>query len=60
MNLLKLSKQTNCSLTNELILMKLYIVVVYDLRMCLKEDNPGQKKSHGRSFKGDNYMCGDS
>ena len=34
---------------NEPILMKLYSVVVFDLRMCMKGDNPGPK-----SIKGDN------
>jgi len=33
-----------------LILIKFYTVVVYDLRMCMKEDNPGLKKN----IKGDN------
>ena len=33
-----------------LILIKIYTVVVYDLRMCMKEDNPGLKKN----IKGDN------
>jgi len=33
----------NSSLTDKLILMKLYTVVVYNLRMCMKEDNPGLK-----------------
>jgi len=32
--------------------MKLYTVVVYDMRMCMKRDNPGWK-----SFKGDNHLC---
>jgi len=35
------------------ILMKLYTVVVYNLRMCMKEDNSGQKY-----HKGDNSKCG--
>jgi len=32
---------------NELILMKLYTVVVYNLRMCIKEDNSSLKKIKG-------------
>ena len=36
-------------LVNEPILMKLYSVVVFDLRMCMMGDNPGPK-----SIKGDN------
>ena len=39
------------SLTDELILMKLYIVAVFDLTMCLMKDNLGRKNS-----KGDNSM----
>ena len=35
-----LSCKLNSSLLDELILMKLYIVTVYYLRMCIKEDNP--------------------
>ena len=37
---------------DELILMKLNTVVVYYLRMCMKEDNSSQK-----NIKGDNYLC---
>ena len=33
------------------ILMKLYTVVVYDLRMCMKEDNSGQKYHKGDNSK---------
>jgi len=32
--------------------MKLYTVIVYDLRMCIKEDYHRSK-----TFKGDIYMC---
>jgi len=32
---------------DELILIKLYTVVVYDLRMCMKENNPGFNNSKG-------------
>jgi len=32
--------------------MKLYTVVVYDLRMFIKEDNSGRK-----NIKGENYLC---
>ena len=39
------------SLTDELILMKLYIVAVFDLKMCLMKDNLGRK-----NIKGDNSM----
>ena len=48
------SVQMSCkrfSFTDELILIKLYTVTVYDLRMCMKEDNPSLKY-----FKGDS--CG--
>jgi len=38
-----MSGRRNSSLIDEWILMKLYTVEVYDLRMCMKEDNPGQK-----------------
>ena len=31
----------NSSLTEEPILMKLYTVAVYNVKMCIKEDNPG-------------------
>ena len=37
-------------------LMKLYTVVVYNLRMVTMEDNPGPKYKR-RSFKGDNLQC---
>jgi len=37
----------NSSLMNEPILMKLYTVVVYNLRMCIKEDNSSLKKIKG-------------
>ena len=30
---------------HELIVMILYTVVVFDLRMCMKEDNPGPKNN---------------
>ena len=32
--------------------MKLYTVAVYNLRICMKEDNPSQNY-----FKGDNKLC---
>jgi len=35
---------------DELILVKLYTVAVCELRMCMKEDNPGPNY-----FKGDNW-----
>ena len=31
------------SLNEELILLKLYTLAVYDLRMCLEEEDPGPK-----------------
>jgi len=31
--------------------MKLYTVEVYNLRMCMKEDNPGPKKFKGGNLK---------
>jgi len=34
-------------------LVKLYIVAVFDLGMCIKEDNPSQNY-----FKGDKQYCG--
>ena len=37
------------TLTEESLLIKLYAVAVYDLRMCIQEDNPSPKH-----FKGDN------
>jgi len=37
--------------TDELILIKLYTVAVYNLRMFITENNPGLKY-----FKGDNYV----
>jgi len=37
---------------DQLILMKLYDVIVYDLRMCIKKDNSCPKHS-----KGGNYLC---
>jgi len=47
-----MSCKHNSLIEDELILMKLYIVVVYNLRMCIKEENPGSK-----CIKGDNYVC---
>ena len=40
------------SLTDELILMKLYIVAVYDLTMCLMKDNLGRINSKGENSMG--------
>ena len=34
-----ISHERNCSLTDERILIKRYTVVVYDLRMCMKEED---------------------
>jgi len=34
-------------------MMKLYIVKVYNLKMCMKKNNPSLKY-----IKGDNYFCG--
>ena len=42
---------------DEAILMKLDIVVVYDQRMCMKEDNPGQNIKEDNS-RGINMLCG--
>jgi len=39
-----MSRKPNFSLTAESILVKLYTVVVYDLRMCMKEDYPKPNK----------------
>ena len=47
-----MSCKHNSSLADTLILMKLYTVVVYDLRMFIKEDNSGRK-----NIKGENYLC---
>ena len=49
----QMSHEPICSLTNKMILMKLYTVAVYFPRMSMKEDNPGPDY-----FKGDNYLCG--
>jgi len=38
----------NFSLTNEVILMKLYTVAVYHLKMCSKEYKPSVNKCKGR------------
>jgi len=38
-----MSCKRDSSLTNELILMKLYTAADYKLSMCMKEDNPGTK-----------------
>jgi len=38
------------------ILMKLHTVVVYSLRMCMKEDDRGPKKDQESKLKG--YFCG--
>jgi len=46
----KMSCKRNSFLTHELILIKLYTVVVFNLRMCIKKNNPGWKY-----FKGDDY-----
>ena len=45
----QLSCKCNSSLTDQPILMKLYTVTVFDMRICRKEDNPGPNY-----FKGDN------
>jgi len=37
-----ISCKCNSNLTDELILIKLYTVAVYDLRMCIEEDIRGQ------------------
>ena len=50
---LRLSCKCSSSLMDEPMLMKLYTVAVYTLRMCMKEDNPGSNY-----FKGDNKLCG--
>jgi len=42
-HLSKMTCKHNFSLTDEPILMKLYTNVVYDLRVCMKEDKPGLK-----------------
>ena len=39
-----ISRKHNFFLENKQILMKLYTVLVYKLRKCMKEDYPGQKK----------------
>ena len=44
---------TTPKLRDRPILMKLYSQVVYNMRMCIKEDNPGLTK-----IKGDNYLFG--
>jgi len=36
--------------------MKLNTIFVYDLRMCMKGDNPGLKNDQGRQFKEDNCL----
>ena len=41
---------------DEPILMKLYTVVVYNLRMYMKEDNTSPKNIKGE-IKGDKYLC---
>jgi len=46
---LSMSCECNSSLKAELILMKLYVVLVHNQRICTKEDNPSSK-----NVKGDN------
>jgi len=46
-------RRHNTSLMDEQILAKLNTVLVYDLRMCMKEDNLGPK-----NIMGDNCLCG--
>jgi len=43
---------------DEPILIKLYTVAVYDLRMCLKEDNCSLKYVKGDHFKNINSCAG--
>ena len=44
------SVQMSNSLTEEWILMKLYTVAVYNLMMCLKEDNPSRNYFKGHDL----------
>ena len=39
---LHISQKHNSVLTDDLILIKLYTFAVYNLKMCIKEDNPSQ------------------
>jgi len=41
---------------DELVLMKLYTVIVQNMRMCMIENNPAPKNNKGE-FKGDNELC---
>jgi len=50
-----MSCKRNFSLMDASVLMKLHTVVVYNLRMCMKEDNPGPTY-----FNGDHSFCGTS
>ena len=45
-----MSCKHNSSLTDEPILMKLYTVIVYDMKMCMKKENPDSNY-----FKWDNW-----
>mgnify|MGYP000026507104 FL=1 len=47
----------NSSLTDEPKLMKLYIVVVYDLRMCIKEGNPSPNYFKADSIRYGMWYC---
>ena len=44
---LHISRKCNSPIRDCLILMKLYTVVVYDLRMCIEKDSPGLKNIKG-------------
>jgi len=45
----QMSHKHNSSLTDELILRKIYTIAIYDLMMCIKKENPGPKYFKGNS-----------